>query len=231
MTQTMNAAARDRWTRWTLTAAGIAIFAGWPALAWADVWQPNLTLRIAGDDPIHAPSDDPFRILVRDYQSSSVPGLHANDLLIELRMNNDGTVGFVLASTSSTYAPTDAAKLWYDRPNENAPERISFDVAVSVDATGLFPDAVKPYHTLTHLLADFLAVQGDGSGMVDPAGALVDASAAVRGYAMVMPLDPTLTIPAKLIWLAKQLTPSWPIPVIRSTPPLSHRLMCPARSR
>lgn len=189
MKRTMHTTPCDRWPGWALAALGIAVLAGTPALAWAEPWQPNLTLHIAGDDPIHAPGGDPFRIVLRDYQSSSIPGLRANDLLIELLMNNDGTVGFVLGSTSSGYASSDTAKLWYDRPDDNAPDRINFDVFVSVDTTGLFPEAVKPYQTLTHLLADFLAVQGGGSGAADPTGALADAFAAVRGYGIGPDLD------------------------------------------
>lgn len=214
-------AVRSRWARWLLMATGMAIFAAGSAVTWGNTWQPNLTLRIADDESIQARSDDPFRIVVQNYQSSSIPGLHVDDLLIELRMNDDGTVGFITSSTSSTVDPPDrAAQFWYERPNGDAPERISFDATVSVDTAGLFPGTVAPYQTLTHLYGYLLAVQGDGSGVVDPEGELANALTEIRGYLTGPdPADPDNTLLAGEISSSFTADPENPIHTHTVEPP------------
>ncbi len=178
-------AMRTGWARLLVVMTGVAFFATGFTVIWAGTWQPNLTLQIADDEPIHARSEDPYRIVVQDYQSSSVPGLHVNDLLVELRMDGAATVGFIMSSTSSIVDPPDgwmAAHFWYERPDSDAPERVSFDASVSVNTAGLFPETVETYQTLTHLYGYLLAVQGDGDGEVNPAGELSDALTEIRGY-------------------------------------------------
>ena len=168
----------------TLLLAGIAS----PVNADADAWTPNLTLRIADDEPIQAEADNPFQIVVNDYQSASRPGLHVDNLLIDLRPHErQGMPGFDTVSTSAVVrnGEHEAANFWYEQPDDaDAPERIGFEVVVSVDTAGFFPDDVAPYDTVTHLLGSFLAVQGDGSGLLDVEGELSDAFVGFRGYGL-----------------------------------------------
>lgn len=214
-------AMRNRWARWLLITAGLAFVVAGPAAQWANAWQPNLTLRIADDAPIQARSEEPFRIVVQNYQSSSIPGLQVNDLLIELRMNDDGTVGFITCSTSSIVDPPEmAAQFWYERPDLNAPERISFDATVSVDTAGFFSGAEAPYQMLTHLYGYLLAVQGNGNGEVDPTGELSDALTEIRGYLIGPdPADPNNTLPAGEISSSFTADPENPVHTHTVEPP------------
>ena len=180
-------ALRDHWCRSLAPLAATLLLAGIasPVNADADAWNPNLTLRIADDELIHADADNPFQIVVNNYQSASMPGLHVDNLLIDLRLDDaTGMPGIILASTSSTTVGGhhEPANFWYEQPDENAPSSIGFDVVVTLDTAGRFPEETAPYDTVTHLLGTLMAVEGGGSGAVDVEGELSDAFVGFRGY-------------------------------------------------
>ncbi len=140
---------------------------------------PNLSIVVGNDPPVFAEADNPFQIVLNDYQSSSIAGLHVNNLLIDFRVHDRD--GFVLASTSSTVAP--GANFWFEPPGgETVP--IEFDITITADVSGLFPNTLGPYRTNTHLLGDYVEVVPETNGEIRPSGTITHARSEFAGYTL-----------------------------------------------
>ncbi len=144
----------------------------------AQTFDPNLRLVIGTDVPIYADPSNPYQIIVDNYESDNVPGLHVNNLLVEFRLL--GNNGFSLTSTTSTPGLVAPDAQWSLYPSGQSP--VSFDVTVTADVVGFFPDQVAPYETNTHLQGYFLKVAPGGAGEQAIAGTIEEASAGLSGY-------------------------------------------------
>ena len=141
---------------------------------------PNLSIVVGNDPPVLAEADNPFQIVLNDYESSSIPDLHVNNLLIDFQVHDRD--GFVLASTSSTVAA--GANFWFEPPPGDTQEFIEFDVTITADVSGLFPNTLAPYRTNTHLHGDYVEVGPESSGTIIPNGTVTHAHSEFAGYTL-----------------------------------------------